>query len=359
MRGDITMLKHLLWKTAAYSIIQKTCSKIFILALILLTVIFFDILSNNIADAEVKFEAWLEICDKPENSPDKDEAKWIKCLQKQFANFPNYNPPPKESADAIYKIWKDTIKKGKLENAMQSLKKGDFRYTSDEIRIAISSLKTGKPTIAYFISHKNGEPNATFSQSKSIKLKWDGSNIEEYELFFEGKSEKNFEWNDNSIELPADKLPKKDITFFLKAVNDFGDETYQTLTVNITNSIGTIVMWSGSKSEIPPGWALCDGKNKTPDLQGRFILGLKESEEPGQKGGSEKHTHAVDDHAHPFSGTTEKYEGGGQSGIGPRILTYTHDHTFLGKTEKSLLNIHDENHLPPYYKLAFIMYTGK
>lgn len=36
---------------------------------------------------------------------------------------------------------------------------------------------------------------------------------------------------------------------------------------------GTIVIWSGSLDDIPSDWILCDGTNKTPKLQGRFILG--------------------------------------------------------------------------------------
>ena len=36
---------------------------------------------------------------------------------------------------------------------------------------------------------------------------------------------------------------------------------------------GAIMMWSGSIANIPTGWALCDGKNGTPNLQGRFIVG--------------------------------------------------------------------------------------
>ncbi|MCW7547433.1 phage tail protein [Photorhabdus sp. APURE] len=39
---------------------------------------------------------------------------------------------------------------------------------------------------------------------------------------------------------------------------------------------GIIVMFSGS--DIPDGWALCDGKNDTPDLIDRFILGGKVSD---------------------------------------------------------------------------------
>lgn len=36
---------------------------------------------------------------------------------------------------------------------------------------------------------------------------------------------------------------------------------------------GAIMMWSGAIANIPAGWALCNGQNGTPDLQGRFIVG--------------------------------------------------------------------------------------
>ena len=36
---------------------------------------------------------------------------------------------------------------------------------------------------------------------------------------------------------------------------------------------GLIAMWSGSYSSVPTGWALCDGTNGTPNLQGRFVRG--------------------------------------------------------------------------------------
>ena len=48
---------------------------------------------------------------------------------------------------------------------------------------------------------------------------------------------------------------------------------------------GGIVMWSGSTSNIPSGWALCDGSSGTPDLRNRFIYGG--SLTPGQTGGYE------------------------------------------------------------------------
>ena len=36
---------------------------------------------------------------------------------------------------------------------------------------------------------------------------------------------------------------------------------------------GTIVMFNGASSEIPEGWAICDGSNGTPNLVDKFIVG--------------------------------------------------------------------------------------
>ncbi|MEM8639446.1 MAG: hypothetical protein AAGG51_11605 [Cyanobacteria bacterium P01_G01_bin.54] len=57
--------------------------------------------------------------------------------------------------------------------------------------------------------------------------------------------------------------------------------------------VGMIIMWSGKVSEIPTGWVLCDGKNDTPDLTERFIVGAGASYEPGDKGDPDSHSHNV------------------------------------------------------------------
>lgn len=41
---------------------------------------------------------------------------------------------------------------------------------------------------------------------------------------------------------------------------------------------GVIVMWSGKISDIPSGWALCDGTNGTPDLRDRFVVGARQDD---------------------------------------------------------------------------------
>lgn len=53
---------------------------------------------------------------------------------------------------------------------------------------------------------------------------------------------------------------------------------------------GTILPWYGSADSVPKGYALCDGQNGTPDLRGRFLVGVDGSTyKLGSKGGEEKH----------------------------------------------------------------------
>jgi hypothetical protein len=72
---------------------------------------------------------------------------------------------------------------------------------------------------------------------------------------------------------------------------------------------GLIVMWSGSKDNIPEGWSLCDNSNGTPDLRDRFIVGAGSNNYPsGDKGGNDSvtltvnqlpsHSHSVNDPGH-------------------------------------------------------------
>jgi hypothetical protein len=93
----------------------------------------------------------------------------------------------------------------------------------------------------------------------------------------------------------------------------FPDGTVQTGAV----PRGIIMMWNGNTSTIPVGWALCDGDNGTPDLRSRFVVGAgpgsSPAYNPGDTGGPDAHTHAVDvpqlngstatagNHSHPLN----------------------------------------------------------
>lgn len=62
----------------------------------------------------------------------------------------------------------------------------------------------------------------------------------------------------------------------IKGSFSMNQEENQTIVLDsIPSSIpkGIICMWSGAEANLPKGWALCDGRNGTPDLRNRFILG--------------------------------------------------------------------------------------
>ncbi len=157
---------------------------------------------------------------------------------------------------------------------------------------------------------------------------------------------------------------------------------------------GVIVMWSGSISDIPVEWALCDGGTytapngdsvQTPDLSGQFVVGYDDTDPDynavGKTGGEEKHTltagempshshsgyaSSVGNHRHYYSGYTysvgnhrhryEDWYDSGTQGVtyGPwnardndRIvwkgwssLAGAHSHSYSGYTDYSGAHTH-------------------
>jgi hypothetical protein len=56
---------------------------------------------------------------------------------------------------------------------------------------------------------------------------------------------------------------------------------------------GAIILWSGSVSNIPAGWALCNGNNGTPNLLDKFVVAAGNTYSVGAVGGATTHTHSV------------------------------------------------------------------
>jgi hypothetical protein len=113
---------------------------------------------------------------------------------------------------------------------------------------------------------------------------------------------------------------------------------------------GLISIWSGSVGTIPTGngWVLCDGNNSTPDMRDRFVYG---SATPGSTGGSAQHNHtysaAEHDHAEGCTKST-------LTPYGPRTSTAnndcrTHDKTPTGES------VGNATSLPPYHALPYMM----
>lgn len=107
---------------------------------------------------------------------------------------------------------------------------------------------------------------------------------------------------------------------------------------------GIIVLWANAIGAIPAGWALCDGNNGTPDLDGKFVPGAGIGFSPGDTGGA-------DDHQHPFTGDghTHSFEvGSGPLGAGANFKEITDPAVTVGTTDSA-------SSLPPYHALAYIM----
>lgn len=150
--------------------------------------------------------------------------------------------------------------------------------------------------------------------------------------------------------------------------------------VNIGVPIGCILMWSGDERDIPDGWALCNGSNGTPDLRGRFIVGVnrnfsgftandaRDTYSPKATGGKERHTLTADElpsHQHGLS-------DGNWRTVGIDDNTDYYVYTPKAKTGKKKDILGDTNvdvemntasagkglsheNRPPYYALCFIM----
>ena len=103
---------------------------------------------------------------------------------------------------------------------------------------------------------------------------------------------------------------------------------------------GGIIMWSGSASAIPSGWALCDGGSGRPDLRGKFVIGASASGgySVTSTGGTAdatlvSHSHTINNHTHSFS------DSGSFSGNTGYFDT-SHTHGFTQNTSENGAHSH-------------------
>ncbi len=145
---------------------------------------------------------------------------------------------------------------------------------------------------------------------------------------------------------------------------------------------GMILAWTGATP--PDGWALCDGANGTPDLRGRFVLGLGKVDNTdnnytgfgaksyersygfniNETGGENKHTLDTNEmpaHSHQHNDSYFSESWGNDTSYGTELAG-------SGKSDNDnrLYTINDRvtsntggsqphNNMPPYYVLAYIM----
>ena len=168
--------------------------------------------------------------------------------------------------------------------------------------------------------------------------------------------------------------------------------------------VGGIIMWSGTIANIPNGWELCNGSNGTPDLRDKFVVGAhsdlsgtaKSNIEGSynQSGGDISHNHGgnttahtltagqIPSHTHTYKdsyyieinnpGTGASGTIGGADYVGPTSYKGSgdsdNDNKYVywrnGTTNSTGTGgghshpVPTDNHVPPYFALAYIMYTG-
>jgi hypothetical protein len=114
-----------------------------------------------------------------------------------------------------------------------------------------------------------------------------------------------------------------------------------------------IIAYYASEGRIPDGWAICDGSNHTPDLRGKYLVGVDALADVGKGVGSSQHTHKVN-----ASGSTDKnridpdawgFDGSDRSKT-PQATGLDHRHTFsaVGETDAA-------DNRPPSLTVIFLM----
>jgi len=209
---------------------------------------------------------------------------------------------------------------------------------NDEIEL-ISVKKQKYSDICYILKEENAE---SYSVIKSL-------------IFDNGNStEINLKWNEfKKIGNLKEILNKNDE--LTSTINNLKNEMI-TLKQNAIPK-GGIIMWSGNN--IPEGYALCDGKNGTPNLLNKFIIGSGENYKVGNTGGNEKIKLSVNQlpsHNHNFSAKYIQKSGTANSVY--VIPGGNDDWNYPGYKicETNKVGNGDEIDIrPPFYALAYII----
>lgn len=134
---------------------------------------------------------------------------------------------------------------------------------------------------------------------------------------------------------------------------------------------GVILIWYGDTTDIPAGWALCDGQNNTPNLLDQFIVAAGGNYTAHTFGGSTDavvvaHSHTAStaeagSHSHTFSAYSPNVSSGNfvaQDPGGDASVTITTNsagaHSHSVTVDESGVTGEGAN-LPPYYALCYIM----
>lgn len=182
---------------------------------------------------------------------------------------------------------------------------------------------------------------------------------------------------ENLRDIPNPAMARQNLGLGDASVKNVGTGSNDVAPGNIL-PVGGIMIWSGATSSIPSGWVLCDGTLGTPDLRGKFVVGLNAGEPDfnllGKTGGGSatltannlpKHTHEINDpgHSHVYleafqhdSHSSGRHDGSRIRKENANTSTSTTGITIL--PSGGLDTPETIKTLPPYYVLCYIMYKG-
>ena len=126
---------------------------------------------------------------------------------------------------------------------------------------------------------------------------------------------------------------------------------------------GAIIMWSGSTTNIPNGWTLCDGNDprssssSVPDLRNRFITGAGDEYSVGDTGGEKEHQLTVNEmptHNHNYY---DKHKTGASNPNEDNVwgTQYKSDLDIDNRTTGNTGGDQAHENRPRFYSLAYIM----
>jgi hypothetical protein len=132
---------------------------------------------------------------------------------------------------------------------------------------------------------------------------------------------------------------------------------------------GMILMFFGDDNQVPMGWQLCDGTNGTPDLRGRFPVGLNPNNpsmksesvsirDKGDVGGVEKASLEVKHlpkHKHSFTASTTYNISTGSNTIRRGVDSTTEPHTTNPTGGSETEDSEPHENMPPFVVVNFIM----
>jgi len=132
--------------------------------------------------------------------------------------------------------------------------------------------------------------------------------------------------------------------------------------------VGAVMIWKGNASTIPDGFQLADGTNGTPDLRGKFVIGIAATEDDDDlngTGGASTHLHAMGTissatkHTHTVYLNDSTHTIGNLATGASTVAWGWHNHSWSAVTSSEDKHTHTgtyaaADHLPPYTMYYYI-----